>query len=147
MSIPAVAETCRILIDMARPSKGDRKGIKCRAMDAAIKSELVARARHHGTDTGSYVADLLAIEVGRPDLVQVLNKEMLDVTPDVEPVQCANMNYFFVRAAEAVYNIIETRSQSRGIPKSQYVIDVCTAHVRGVQMPPVSRQEVLLLGA
>ncbi len=147
MSIPAVAETCRILIDMARPSKGDRKGIKCRAMDAAIKSELVARARHHGTDTGSYVADLLAIEVGRPDLVQVLNKEMLDVTPDVEPVQCANMNYFFVRAAEAVYNIIETRSQIRGIPKSQYVIDVCTAHVRGVQMPPVSRQEVLLLGA
>lgn len=116
-------------------------------MDAAIKSELVARARHYGTDTGSYVADLLAIEVGRPDLVQVLNKEMLDVTPDVEPVQCANMNYFFVRAAEAVYNIIETRSQIRGIPKSQYVIDVCTAHVRGVQMPPVSRQEVLLLGA
>ncbi len=145
-----VSETSRILTAMdapkrGRPHKGNRQAIKTESMDATLKSQLVARAKHHGLDYGPYVADLLALDVGRPDLVHDLDIQTLDLDIDVKPEPCDNPNYFLTRPAREVHAIISQRAAKERISLGKYVIRFCEDHIRKVM--PTDQQEVLPIGA
>jgi hypothetical protein len=59
---------------MPQRSKGDRKAVKTLAPTEIIP-ELQRRAEQEGcTSISQYVADLLCMEVGRPDLVRELGR-------------------------------------------------------------------------
>lgn len=145
-----VFKTCRILSSMAgskvgRPHKGPRQPIKTDLMPTEVKSAIVARAKHHDLDYGTYAADLLAIHVGRPDLVQALNAQTLELDLHLPPVVCDNPNYFITNPPLDVYKAIKQRAASHGIAMGQYMIRVCSDHIN--RTSTILDQEVLLIGA
>lgn len=61
---------------MAQPHKGDRAQIMTRP--SRIVYEIVKReASQRGIPMGQYVADVLAMHVGHPELVRELDKEVM----------------------------------------------------------------------
>lgn len=64
---------------MGRPSKGERDKIHSR-VPVAIKAEILKMMDNRGISESDCVSDLLAIAVGRPDLVFSLNQEVLKQT-------------------------------------------------------------------
>lgn len=59
---------------MAQPHKGDREQIKVRA-DRIVYDIVKREAAARGIPMGQYVADVLAVHVGHPELVRELNKD------------------------------------------------------------------------
>jgi len=59
---------------MAQEHKGERWLVQTRP-HIEVFNQLVTAAENAGTSHSQYVADVLAIHFGRPDLVRVLNKE------------------------------------------------------------------------
>ena len=59
---------------MAQPHKGPRRLVQTRIPEE-IYAELVRRAREAGTSTSQYIADSMALSVGRDDLVWELGRE------------------------------------------------------------------------
>lgn len=66
-------------VSMGRPSKGERDKIHSR-VPVAIKAEILKMMDVKGISESDCVSDLLAIAVGRPDLVFSLNQEVLQQT-------------------------------------------------------------------
>lgn len=58
---------------MAQPHKGSRRLVQSRIPEE-VYAELAARARVAGTSASQYIADVMALSVGRPDLVRELNR-------------------------------------------------------------------------
>lgn len=65
---------------MAQPHKGDRALIISRA-PRDVHEAVAAAAAGRGMSISAYVADLLSLHVGRPDLVRELDQE-----PEVLPL-------------------------------------------------------------
>jgi hypothetical protein len=61
---------------MAQPHKGDREQIKVRA-DRIVYDFVKNESARRGIPMGQYVADVLAIHVGHPELVRELDKEVM----------------------------------------------------------------------
>jgi hypothetical protein len=59
---------------MAQPHKGPRRLVQTRIPEQ-VYAELVRRAHEAGTSTSQYIADSMAISVGRDDLVWELGRE------------------------------------------------------------------------
>jgi predicted HicB family RNase H-like nuclease len=59
---------------MAQPHKGPRRLVQTRIPEE-VYAELVRRAREAGTSTSQYIADSMALSVGRDDLVWELGRE------------------------------------------------------------------------
>ncbi|MBU8834346.1 MULTISPECIES: toxin-antitoxin system [Mycobacteriaceae] len=59
---------------MAQPHKGPRRLVQTRIPEE-VYAELVRRARQAGTSTSQYIADSMALSVGRPDLVWDLGRD------------------------------------------------------------------------
>ncbi len=64
---------------MPMPSKGDRDSIHSR-VPVEVKEAIRKRCAARGMKESQYVADLLAMAVGRHDLVRELNQEVLQQT-------------------------------------------------------------------
>lgn len=64
---------------MGRPSKGTRAPVTSR-VPVEVKTAIRMQSAARGIDESQYVADLLAMAVGRPDLVRDLNQEVLQQT-------------------------------------------------------------------
>lgn len=112
---------------MARPSKGDRHPLKL-SLDAPVRIGIASQASGFGLGASQYVADLLAIHVGRPDLVRELGQGVLasvPATPD------KNSRYTTVRCDVEVYALVAERAGKVGLPPTTYVADFCTALVNG----------------
>lgn len=65
---------------MAQPHKGDRAQIMCRPV-LPVYEEIRARATAAGISMSQYAADLLALQLGRPDLVRELGKQAEEGLP------------------------------------------------------------------
>ncbi|CPT80424.1 Uncharacterised protein [Mycobacteroides abscessus] len=128
---------------MAQPYKGPRKQVK-RCLDRRVKAGIVARAKQLGMDTSPYIADLLAIHVGLPELARELRQEMLDGMPEIEAEEVLD-GLVTPRFVHDVYDQIHHRAQARRISMAQYVEEVCRAHVDGRDLDDIAKQEVLLL--
>lgn len=139
-----VTVTCRILGGMARPHKGLRKQIKSEIIDPAVKAELLSLASYYGLELSPYVADLMAIHVGKPELAVHLLPQMFDAHPQVTP-QPPDNTVLAPRLPMAVYSEINHRAEKCGLKMGPYVAAVCTSHVRGTPLP--TEREVLPLGA
>jgi hypothetical protein len=59
---------------MAQPHKGPRRLVQTRIPEQ-VYAELVRRAREAGTSTSQFIADSMALSVGRDDLVWELGRE------------------------------------------------------------------------
>lgn len=59
---------------MAQPHKGPRRLVQTRIPEE-VYAELVRRARKAGTSTSQYIADSMALSVGRRDLVWELGRD------------------------------------------------------------------------
>jgi hypothetical protein len=64
------------LRDMPRPRKGDRVELLTRP-ERLVSEKIKQQAAARGMSVSQYVADLLAIQAGHPELVRELDKEVL----------------------------------------------------------------------
>jgi predicted DNA binding CopG/RHH family protein len=64
---------------MAAPHKGDRELIGARPLRPVYEA-VKNNAADRGISISQYVADVLAVHVGRPDLVRALGQEVLPVS-------------------------------------------------------------------
>lgn len=129
---------------MARPHKGPRKQIKSEIIDPEVKAKLLSFAGYYSLDLSPYVADLMAIHVGMPELAVHLKPQMFEMQPPVTPDEPDN-TILAPRVAEAVYKKIVLRADACGLRLGPYIAAVCTSYVRGTALP--QPREVLPLGA
>jgi len=59
---------------MAQPHKGPRRLVQSRIPEE-VYAEVVKRAHAAGMSASQWIADTVALSVGRPDLVRELNRE------------------------------------------------------------------------
>ena len=74
MSAPRYLIPATTITAMAQPHKGPRRLVQTRIPEE-VYAELVRRAREAGTSTSQYIADSMALSVGRDDLVWELGRE------------------------------------------------------------------------
>jgi hypothetical protein len=117
-------------------------------MSCRTRSELAARAAHHGIAFSQYVSDILALAVGLPELARELNQATLALTEattntrGVEPPVWGTP-----RVPLPVYNLIREISSARQITAAQFVSEVCDAHVEGRPLPDITIEGELLMMA
>jgi hypothetical protein len=61
---------------MPRPRKGDRVELLTRP-ERIVSDKIKQKAAARGISVSQYVADLLAVHAGHPELVRELNKEVM----------------------------------------------------------------------
>lgn len=125
---------------MAQRHKGERKQIAS-LLTPRVRSTIVALSKNHRMSVSQYVADLLAIQMGRPDLARDLRQLTI---PEELHVVVESRRDISPRFDHDVHALIEIAAAARGMSLSQYVAAVCTAHVDGGRLPEPT-QEVLLL--
>ena len=74
MSAPRYLIPATTIGAMAQPHKGPRRLVQTRIPEQ-VYAELVKRAREAGTSTSQFIADSMALYVGREDLVWELGRE------------------------------------------------------------------------
>lgn len=130
---------------MAQPHKGKRHSIKF-TLDSMTRKEIYCRATELQLSVSQFLADHLALHVGRPDLVYALGQDTLKVgapLPEVPP----RSPYTFVRCHEEVHAQLVTRAREQ-CKLSSYVAGFCRELVGGIpQTQPVGYQEVLATSA
>lgn len=104
----------------------------------AIRQE----AEHAGASVSQYVADLLAVHVGRPDLVSTWREKL----PQRAPVQPSGRVLVATRPLREVCNAIHQAATTIGTTAGPYVADILAIHVGRPDLARVlGRQEELLL--
>lgn len=131
---------------MAQRYKGRRKqiAIEPHLMTDAVKQVIARRAAQRAMGFSQYVADLLALAVGRPDRALELPQQALDqmVSDAVEvepPVNVAP------RVDEEVYALIRAACAAGGVSMASYTRAVCEAHAADHELPALPRPEEVLL--
>jgi hypothetical protein len=130
-----VSETSLSLADIvrcvARPSKGDRAAYMVRARDGLAR-QLADRVAATGVSSLSqYVADLLAIHVGLPNLVRELNRAAVADTAR-RAVTPPRANRLMIRPVRQVSDRLAHMALEAGYPPgrvSPYIGDVLAEHV------------------
>lgn len=117
-----------------RPHKGDRALIQARPFDEVLR--LVISRQHAAgiKELSPYIADVLAIHVGREDLVAELGCKPslpLDEAPNLpqRPYR-ARRTLVQTRPRREVWTAVHEQQRSAGVSSvSQYVADVLAMHV------------------
>lgn len=112
---------------MARPSKGPRHTLKL-SLDTPIRIGIASQASGFGLCASQYVADRLAIHVGRPELVRELGQGVLASVPAPADTNSRNMT---VRCDIEVYALVAERAGNVGLPPTTYVAEFCAGLVNG----------------
>ena len=134
---------------MARPSKGTRKTIRLSTLSPAVRTELVNRAHNASVPLSGYLADHLALHVGRPDLVRHLGQgELLKGRlPEHQAAHPATISTL-IRVDETVHRELHSRALTDGIALATYVTRWCERHARnGTDATLRGVQEVLAVTA
>ncbi|PQM44999.1 hypothetical protein C1Y40_04838 [Mycobacterium talmoniae] len=127
---------------MSQRHKGPRKQIAS-LLDPWVRAVMVALAERHTLSVSQYIADLLATHVGRPDLVRDLQQPTIPYIDELR-VNVHKDRNVGPRVPIPVYELVAAAAASRAISMSQYVAEVCAAHVDGRELP-IHQQEVPLL--
>ncbi len=112
---------------MARPSKGTRHTLKL-SLDSFVRNGIASQASEFGLSASQYVADRLAIHVGRPDLVRELGQGIL---ASLTPATDTNSRNTTVRCDVEVYGLVCERASDVGQTPTTYVAVFCTELVNG----------------
>ncbi len=127
----SITVSSRILGAMAQRHKGKRQQIAA-LTDPRVRAVMVGLATRHGISVSQYVADLLAVDVGRPDLVRDLTQTTIPILDDLEVV-VDDERLIAPRVHVDVYQVIAERAGNRRM--GQYVARVCEAHANGHALP------------
>jgi hypothetical protein len=108
---------------MAQPHKGNRRTIYL-TLDLEVRRELHSRATDSTLGLSQFLADHLALHVGRPDLVYALGQGTLMSFRGThfDPKSPATI----VRCLEEVYQLLREQAQLRGLRVTTYVADFCS---------------------
>lgn len=115
-----------------RPSKGTRKLIRVIDLRPPVRAEIVRRAAEAGVPVSGYLADHLAIHVGRPDLVRHLNNVGIRTVDRPAASQAAHPNTgaTVARVDEPVHIELHRLATSTGLKHiAAYVSTWCETHV------------------
>lgn len=115
-----------------RPSKGDRRLVRLRTLPPAVRAELVARAAAASVPLSGYLADHLAMHVGREDLVRHLNNVGLSTVDRPAASQAAHpeTGATVLRVDEPVHLELQRLATAAGMNfVAAYVTAWCTNHV------------------
>ncbi|XTP38635.1 hypothetical protein ACORG1_34880 (plasmid) [Mycobacterium sp. TJFP1] len=119
-----------------RPHKGDRALLQARPFDEVL--DLVIGRQHAAgvKELSPYIADVLALHVGRRDLVVELGQEQqgMLVDPDAAPTKPRTYRglrtLVQTRPHREVWLAVHERQKATGVSSvSQYVADVLALHV------------------
>lgn len=116
----------------ARPSQRDRE-------------ILARRATYVGVSVSQYVADLLAIAVGRPDCARKLTEPLTGPCGLGEEAEVKLPAYWSTRVPVEVYDLINAATPDHGRAVADYLADVCHAHAQNQPLPLLSEVGELLL--
>ncbi len=115
---------------MGQPHKGDRLLLQSTQSPLAVREAVHARATASGLPDSQYLADVLALHVGRPDLVRDLDKQGgLDLSPDPLPSPSSVPPLLQTRPPRPVWEAVRARAASAGLSAAQYLADVVALHV------------------
>lgn len=119
-----------------RPHKGDRALLQARPFDEVL--DLVIGRQHAAgvKELSPYIADVLALHVGRRDLVVELGQEQQGMLVDPDSSPTKPRTYRRVRTLvqtrphREVWLAVHERQKATGVSSvSQYVADVLALHV------------------
>lgn len=112
-----------ILSGMAQPHKGNRRMIYL-TLDLEVRRQIHSRATDSKLSVSQFLADHLALHVGRPDLVYALGQGTLMSfrSTDFDPQSPATI----VRCLEEVYQLLRQEAQARGLRVATHVAAFCT---------------------
>lgn len=119
-----------------RPHKGDRALLQARPFDEVL--DLVIGRQHAAgvKELSPYIADVLALHVGRRDLVVELGQEQQGMLVDPDAAPTKPRTYRRVRTLvqtrphREVWLAVHERQKATGVSSvSQYVADVLALHV------------------
>ena len=113
---------------MARPYKGERHTMKL-TLDLDVRKQIHCLATDARMGMSQFLADHLALHVGRPDLAYALGQTTLvGFRPVGVDPHSPNV---IVRCPVAVYELIVEAAQRRGQKPASYVANFCTDLARG----------------
>lgn len=133
MSVNQIALTRGSVLHMAQPHKGDRLLLQTTQSPPPVCEAVQALAAAAGLPVSQYLADVLALHVGRPDLVRDLGKrEGLEISTDpslssrpLPPSTCLLQT----RPLRPVWEAVRSRAAAAGLSAAQYLADVVALHV------------------
>jgi hypothetical protein len=115
---------------MGQPHKGDRLLLQSTQSPLAVREAVHARAMAAGLPDSQYLADVLALHVGRPDLVRDLDKQNgLALSPDLLPSTSSVPPLLQTRPLRPVWEAVRSRAASAELSAAQYFADVAALHV------------------
>jgi len=115
---------------MGQPHKGDRLLLQSTQSPLAVREAVHARATTAGLPDSQYLADVLALHVGRPDLVRDLDKQGgLALNPDPLPSTSSVPPLLQTRPLRPVWEALRSCAAAAGLSAAQYLADVAALHV------------------
>ncbi|GLC05155.1 Uncharacterised protein [Mycobacteroides abscessus subsp. abscessus] len=115
---------------MGQPHKGDRLLLQSTQSPLAVREAVHARATAAGLPDSQYLADVLALHVGRPDLVRDLDKQGgLALNPDPLPSTSSVPPLLQTRPPRPVWEAVRSCAAAAGLSAAQYLADVAALHV------------------
>jgi len=115
---------------MGQPHKGDRLLLQSTQSPLAVREAVHARATAAGLPDSQYLADVLALHVGRPDLVRDLDKQGgLALNPDPLPSTSSVPPLLQTRLLRPVWEAVRSGAAAAGLSAAQYLADVAALHV------------------
>jgi len=115
---------------MGQPHKGDRLLLQSTQSPLAVREAVHARATTAGLPDSQYLADVLALHVGRPDLVRDLDKQGgLALNPDPLPSTSSVPPLLQTRPLRPVWEALRSCAAAVGLSAAQYLADVAALHV------------------
>lgn len=117
---------------MGQPHKGDRRLLQSpRDTSPELRQAVHTCATAAGLPISQYLADVLAIHVGRPDLVRDLGqREGLELgTHPSSSRPLPRAPVLQTRPPRAVWEAVHTLAAAAGLSAAQYLADVAAEHV------------------
>jgi hypothetical protein len=115
---------------MGQPHKGDRLLLQSTQSPLAVREAVHAFATAAGLPDSQYLADVLALHVGRPDLVRDLDKQGgLALNPDPLPSISSVPPLLQTRPLRPVWEAVRSGAAAAGLSAAQYLADVAALHV------------------
>lgn len=115
---------------MAQPHKGDRLLLQTTQSPLAVRAAVHARATAANLPDSQYLADVLALHVGRPDLVRDLDRQGgLELSPDPLPPTSPVPPLLQTRPPRPVWEAVRSRAAAAGLSAAAYLADVAALHV------------------
>jgi hypothetical protein len=118
---------------MGQPHKGDRLLLQSpRDTPPELRSAVHSCATAAGLPISQYLADVLAVHVGRPDLVRDLGQREgleLGANPSASSRPLPRATVLQTRPPRPVWEAVHTLAAAAGLSAAQYLADVAAEHV------------------